>query len=148
MAFYKTIKVKNGNYLIPFNLYKCDINHNILPESEPIFYYNKKRNIHISEEGFFKLIENFVKIHKDDYHFPLCVYLLYKKFLNTKRKTNINNKLRIKIFKKYKFKCAICQSSTKLEIDHKKPVSKGGTDSPKNLQVLCKKCNILKSDKY
>jgi 5-methylcytosine-specific restriction endonuclease McrA len=34
------------------------------------------------------------------------------------------------------------------EIDHKKPVEKGGTDDPRNLQPLHWKENREKSDKY
>jgi 5-methylcytosine-specific restriction endonuclease McrA len=34
------------------------------------------------------------------------------------------------------------------EIDHKKPVEKGGTDNPRNLQPLHWKENREKSDKY
>lgn len=35
-----------------------------------------------------------------------------------------------------------------LQIDHIKPISKGGKTNLKNLQILCIKCNRKKSDKY
>lgn len=35
---------------------------------------------------------------------------------------------------------------SKLSIDHKIPVSKGGTNDPSNLQCACRKCNAIKSD--
>ena len=35
-----------------------------------------------------------------------------------------------------------------LEIDHIKPLSKGGSDKVKNKQALCQKCNNKKSDNY
>ncbi|MGA7193901.1 MAG: HNH endonuclease [Anaerolineales bacterium] len=44
------------------------------------------------------------------------------------------------------YKCAICGSIDDLTIDHIKPLSKGGTDEPANLQLLCRKHNSLKSD--
>lgn len=47
------------------------------------------------------------------------------------------------------FRCCICgrtAKETKLEVDHKIPVSKGGTDSLDNLWTLCKDCNRGKSD--
>jgi len=34
------------------------------------------------------------------------------------------------------------------EVDHKKPISKGGSDNPKNLRALYWKKNRKKSDKY
>ena len=35
----------------------------------------------------------------------------------------------------------------KLTIDHIRPRSRGGTDDPSNLQVLCRKCNSSKKDR-
>ena len=40
------------------------------------------------------------------------------------------------------------QSDMGWEVDHRHPVSKGGTDSPKNLQAVQWKENRIKSDKY
>lgn len=40
------------------------------------------------------------------------------------------------------------QSNMGWEVDHKHPVSKGGTDSSKNLQALQWEANREKSDKY
>ncbi|MEQ9372999.1 MAG: HNH endonuclease [Coleofasciculus chthonoplastes F3-SA18-01] len=50
-----------------------------------------------------------------------------------------------------KWKCCSCGRSAKdgitLHVDHIKPRSLGGTDDIKNLQTLCLKCNIGKSNK-
>jgi hypothetical protein len=48
--------------------------------------------------------------------------------------------------------CCSCGRSPKeqgiaLEVDHIKPRSKGGTDDLSNLQTLCKKCNVGKSNR-
>lgn len=46
------------------------------------------------------------------------------------------------------FRCAICKSSeSDLQIDHVNPVIKGGSNDLDNLQLLCSKCNMTKSDK-
>ena len=44
-------------------------------------------------------------------------------------------------------RCAICKddlSNVKTSLDHKIPVSKGGTDDISNLQLTCFTCNQIK----
>lgn len=45
-------------------------------------------------------------------------------------------------------KCPYCHCPLlKYHIDHKTPVSRGGTNSERNLQLLCPTCNMRKSDR-
>jgi hypothetical protein len=65
-----------------------------------------------------------------------------------KRKT-LSKRIRYLIMERDGFRCCICgrtAKETKLEVDHRIPVSKGGTDSLDNLWTLCKDCNRGKSD--
>ena len=43
--------------------------------------------------------------------------------------------------------CIMCSEKSNLTIDHKIPVSKGGTNDIENLQPLCLICNIKKGNK-
>ncbi|MFZ4564457.1 MAG: HIT domain-containing protein [Bacteroidales bacterium] len=65
--------------------------------------------------------------------------------------TNIvPDSLRFRILKEGKGRCALCgatKDDRMLDIDHIKPVSKGGKTEYANLQVLCSKCNRSKRDK-
>ena len=61
-------------------------------------------------------------------------------------------KTMVKLIKRiYNYRCAECNiiesPRTKMHIDHIYPFSKGGTNEPKNLQLLCSKCNQRKSNK-
>ena len=72
---------------------------------------------------------------------------------NIKKSTRaISDKLRYQVLKRDNFKCCACGASpakdpsVELHIDHIIPWSKGGESTLKNLQTLCSKCNIGKSD--
>ena len=44
-------------------------------------------------------------------------------------------------------KCVKCGTKENLEFDHIIPVSKGGSNTERNIQILCEQCNREKSDK-
>ena len=44
-------------------------------------------------------------------------------------------------------RCVYCGSTENLQLDHIVPFSKGGATSLENLQLLCQKCNLEKSNK-
>lgn len=60
----------------------------------------------------------------------------------------IGAKLRYDILTRDKFRCVKCGAKqdehTQLHVDHIKPVSRGGTNDPSNLQTLCARCNLGK----
>lgn len=43
--------------------------------------------------------------------------------------------------------CELCGSTDDLTRDHIIPISKGGTNDPSNLRILCRPCNSAKHDK-
>ena len=68
----------------------------------------------------------------------------------TKRISNKKSK-RFKILKRDNYTCQYCGRSAPkvtLEIDHQKPVSKGGTNDINNLVTSCRSCNRGKRDKF
>lgn len=51
-----------------------------------------------------------------------------------------------RIRKQQKGKCACCKKRRKLTIDHIIALSKGGSNYPSNIQLLCMSCNVAKRD--
>lgn len=65
-------------------------------------------------------------------------------------KSRISPKERFAVFQRDGFRCQYCgatKNSKELEVDHKIPVSQGGTDEFNNLVTACIDCNRGKSDK-
>ncbi len=63
----------------------------------------------------------------------------------------VSNKMRFSIYERDNYRCQICGRrlpAEKLEIDHIKPIAKGGKSTYDNLQSLCKRCNQEKGDSY
>ena len=74
----------------------------------------------------------------------------FEETINQERKI-MNDYIRYNVLKRDNFSCQICGITTKdgakLQVDHIIPVSKGGKTVMSNLQTLCERCNIGKSNK-
>lgn len=57
----------------------------------------------------------------------------------------IPERIRIEVWRRDGGKCAQCGSREKIEYDHIVPVSKGGSNTARNIELLCEKCNRQKS---
>ena len=70
-----------------------------------------------------------------------------------KKNADCKNKITLevvnKIIEKYDGKCAYCGKycKEKYHIDHKLPLSRGGTNEFRNLALSCPHCNLSKNDK-
>jgi len=97
--------------------------------------------------GWLKACEAFIKYKKKD---PVFEKLLNKKSVSRSR--TVNEKIRLRVFKRDNYACVICGKSPAthrgitLHLDHKIPYSKGGESSLENLRTLCNKCNLGKGN--
>lgn len=59
---------------------------------------------------------------------------------------HIPRDVRQRVWQRYGGRCAECGADDYLEFDHIVPVAKGGSNSDANVQLLCRRCNLKKSD--
>ena len=108
---------------------------------------------YISEKGRKRYFKN-CNVSVEQIRFALSTankrtaYEDYQKY----QRSLMTDSLRYNILRRDHFRCTICGASAdegaKLEVDHIKPISKGGKTEPSNLRTLCRSCNRGKSDKY
>jgi len=73
---------------------------------------------------------------------------LKTKHTNTiKRRERISEDVKRYVWRRDQGKCVQCGSKENLEYDHIIPISKGGSSTERNIQILCEQCNREKSDK-
>jgi len=120
--------------------------------------YEKIKSGIWSDKGFFKLIDAiYIKSKKEDrkvFKFVLEPIKVEeegvskeeaKEFEFTRR---IPTDIKREVWKRDKGKCVKCGAEENLHFDHNLPYAKGGTSiNAKNIQLLCQKCNLEKSNK-
>lgn len=60
---------------------------------------------------------------------------------------HIPRDVRQRAWQRFGGRCAECGAEDYLEFDHIIPVAKGGSNSDANIQLLCRRCNLKKSDR-
>lgn len=95
--------------------------------------------IHI-KHFIYKKEANFAKLRKEVERFEQFDKLkpIYRE--------QIPEEVRMFVWRRDEGKCVKCGSQTNLEFDHIIPISKGGSNTERNIQLLCEKCNREKRD--
>ena len=60
------------------------------------------------------------------------------------RRERIPDNVRLFVWQRDQGKCVRCGVSEKLEFDHMIPIAKGGSNTERNIQLLCESCNRSK----
>lgn len=95
-----------------------------------------------SDKDFSNIIREYLELKKNN---------KLSEIISRIERSKMSESLRYDVFKRDNFKCSICGMSAKdgvkLQVDHIIPISKGGKTEMDNLQTLCSRCNIGKSNK-
>jgi len=96
--------------------------------------------IHI-KHFIFKREDKFSKIKKEVERFER-----FEK-LNPIYREQIPEEVRMYVWRRDNGRCVLCNSNKDLEFDHIIPLSEGGSNTERNIQLLCSNCNKKKSNK-
>lgn len=73
----------------------------------------------------------------------------FEKFENQPniKREKISESVRYLVWRRDEGKCVSCNSKVNLEFDHIIPVAEGGSNTDRNIQLLCERCNRSKGRK-
>ena len=97
------------------------------------------KKLHI-KHFVFKKEKQFLKMMKEVERFER-----FEK-INPVYREQIPEEVRMYVWRRDKGRCVKCNSDKDLEFDHIIPISKGGSNTERNIQLLCSECNKKKSN--
>ena len=83
-------------------------------------------------------------------NFTIVNNMQYEDILNKRKETrtrHISAQVKREVWRRDYGRCVECGSKELLEYDHIIPFSKGGSNTARNIQLLCENCNRKKHDK-
>ena len=124
-------------------------------EAEIVRVYEKIKDGIWSFNGIFKLVDAYEKSVDERTVFKFILLLTDEEIDELKENIEIKeharlipSKVKAEVWKRDKGQCVECGSMDHLHFDHILPYSKGGTSiDSKNIQLLCARHNLSKSDK-
>ncbi|GGE92197.1 HNH endonuclease [Chishuiella changwenlii] len=72
---------------------------------------------------------------------------IFNDYFDNNKRESISQETQDRVWNRDGGRCVKCGNNEKLEFDHIIPFSKGGSNTYRNLQLLCEKCNRTKSNK-
>ncbi len=114
---------------------------------ENLYYFNKP-DIHSQEDRQLLVKKYYVKEMKKLDRFQKELQIIERLASEPElAREPIPEAVRMFVWRRDGGKCVKCGSKENLEFDHIIPVSKGGSNTERNIQILCEHCNREKSDK-
>ena len=98
-----------------------------------------KSSARISENEIILINQGYWKGHD--------VFKVHFKESQKHKRENIPGHVKEEVWRRDRGRCVNCGIREKLEYDHILPVSKGGSSTVRNVQMLCEKCNRSKGAK-
>jgi hypothetical protein len=111
-------------------------------------YYFNSADIHSEEDQKLIIKKYYVREQKKLEKFQKELEIIERLASDPKiSREPIPESIRMFVWRRDGGKCVRCGSKENLEFDHIIPVSKGGSNTERNIQILCEHCNREKADK-
>lgn len=122
---------------------------------ELVKVYEKIRQGLWAYNGVFQLVDSWTEASGTRTVFKFKLFVLENQLMDQNSRTPsqdsprmIPSSVKAEVWKRDKGKCAKCGATHDLHFDHDIPYCKGGSSlDATNIQILCSRCNIAKSDK-
>jgi hypothetical protein len=125
-----------------------------LRDAELVKVYEKVRGGIWSYNGIFELIDSWIEYDGKRNVFKFKLVAIEDIDINSnkpvihERRRIIPTNIKLEVWKRDEGKCVECGAKNELHFDHVLPFSKGGTSiKTENVQLLCARHNLAKSDK-
>lgn len=153
---YKKINTINDNDLINYPIYSlCCFIFDELDEyldNLKISVWNIAKDIYGNDnkevfDNFNVSKDEFLKINRGNFNIENFKNLFSISTSNRNFRDHIPQNVRDEVWRRDQGRCIECGSKEFLEFDHIIPISKGGSNTTRNIQLLCQTCNRKKSNK-
>jgi hypothetical protein len=105
-----------------------------------------ERPIQIANEDWFIRLSKVCGWESIEMYPKMPFKIIKDKEESEKKSRNIPKRVQREVWQRDKGRCIECGGQERLEFDHIIPFSKGGSNTARNIQLLCENCNRKKSN--
>lgn len=145
---YRNHEIKEILYKQFVRIYRDD---NKIDDTEALHKVDLQELFSLSYDQFLEFVndEDFLALERGADVFNLDTFISPGKFgliLDKLAQNEISQEVKESVMARYEGKCSICQNTDDVDFDHIVPILKGGSNTARNIQLLCRNCRMNKID--